>query len=192
MMQEHNKTKAIVFNTFQMHRHDRLDYLKTSYHRAKENQYILGAKLVRGAYMEKERARATEMNYASPIQKDKAATDKDFNEALLFCVQYFQHIATYNATHNLESNALLAELILKKGIDKNHPHLNFCQLYGMSDQITFNLGDSGFNAMKYVPYGQIKEVIPYLIRRAQENSSVSGEMGREYELIVNEQKRRKK
>jgi len=192
MMQKHNKNKAIVFNTFQMYRHDRLDFLKKSYTKAKENGYILGAKLVRGAYMEKERKRAKEKNYLSPIQVDKAATDKDFNLALKFCVNHHHQIATFNATHNIDSNQLLAEHILKKGIEKNHPHLSFCQLFGMSDNITFNLGASGFNAMKYVPYGQIKDVIPYLIRRAQENTAVSGEMGREYRLIMDERKRRKK
>ncbi|MEL6945480.1 MAG: proline dehydrogenase family protein, partial [Bacteroidota bacterium] len=192
MMQQHNKNKAIVFNTFQMYRHDRLNFLHESYERSRKYQYILGAKLVRGAYMEKERARASAMNYPSPIQKDKTATDRDFNLALAFCIEHYQHIASYNASHNQESNALQADLILEKGLDRKHPHLNFCQLYGMSDQITFNLGASGFNAMKYVPYGQIKEVIPYLIRRAQENTSVKGEMGREYEFILDEQHRRKK
>ncbi|MFK7983940.1 MAG: proline dehydrogenase family protein [Saprospiraceae bacterium] len=191
LQQQHNKERAIVFNTFQMYRHDRLDYLKASFKKAEKEGYILGAKIVRGAYMEKERARAIDKNYLSPIQKDKAATDKDYNLAIEFCVAKHQQMASYNATHNLDSNLLQAKLMLTKEIPKGHKHLNFCQLYGMSDQITFNLSASGFNAMKYMPYGQIKEVIPYLIRRAQENTAVSGEMGREYQMILKELARRK-
>jgi len=191
MMRKHNSDKAIIFNTFQMYRHDRLDFLKASFEKAKKDGYILGAKIVRGAYMEKERARSTEMGYDSPIQKNKAATDQDYNRALEFCVKNYHLMASFNATHNQESNMLQAEMILNENINFNHPHLNFCQLYGMSDQITFNLGDAGFNAMKYVPYGRVNEVIPYLIRRAQENTSVSGEMGREYQMLLKEMKRRK-
>ena len=190
MMLKHNKSEAIIFNTFQMYRHDRLNFLKASFSMAVKGGYILGAKIVRGAYMEKERARALKMGYTSPIQENKSATDRDYNAALEFCLENYQQIAFYNATHNLKSCALQAKIMLEKKIDRQHAHLNFCQLYGMSDQITFNLGRAGFNAMKYVPYGQISEVIPYLIRRAQENTSVSGEMGREYELIIEERKRR--
>jgi len=191
MMQAHNRNKVIIFNTFQMYRHDRLAFLKDSYERAKHSGYLLGAKLVRGAYMEKERARAEALDYVSPIQEDKASTDRDFNLGLEFCIDHYKHISSYNATHNIESNKLQVSRMLERKIDKNHPHLNFCQLYGMSDQITFNLGASEFNTMKYVPYGRVEEVIPYLIRRAQENTSVSGEMGREYQLITQEYKRRK-
>lgn len=174
-----------------MYRHDRLAYLKKSYSTAREQGYIVGAKIVRGAYMEKERARAKANNYPSPIQKDKATTDRDYNAAIRFCIENYQFIAFCNASHNIESNLLLAQLIVKKGIAKNHPHFRFCQLYGMSDQITFNLAAVGFNAMKYLPYGQIKEVIPFLIRRAQENTAINGEMGREYRLLLEEQQRRK-
>lgn len=191
MQAQHNKEKAIIFNTFQMYRHDRLDYLKASFKKSQVEGYVLAAKIVRGAYMEKERGRAITKNYPSPIQKDKAATDRDYNLAVEFCVANYQQMASYNASHNLESNLLQAELMVKNDIAKNHAHLNFSQLYGMSDQITFNLSASGFNAMKYMPYGEIKEVIPYLIRRAQENTAVSGEMGREYQLIRKELARRK-
>jgi len=190
LMAKHNKTKPIIFNTFQMYRHDRFNYLQESLKKATEENYILGAKIVRGAYMEKERSRALTLNYPSPIQKDKDATDLDYNKAITFCVKNHSKIASYNATHNNMSNLLQAQLIIDNNIDKNHPHLNFCQLYGMSDQITFNLGAADFNSMKYVPYGKVKEVIPYLIRRAQENTSISGEMGREYKMITQERKRR--
>jgi len=192
LQKQHNKERAVIFNTFQMYRHDKLDYLKNASAAAKQEGYFLGAKIVRGAYMEKERARALANNYPSPIQKDKAATDQDYDAAIAFCVQHYQHIVSYNASHNLESNRLQAKAMLESGIPTHHPHLNFCQLYGMSDQITFNLAAAGFNAMKYMPYGQIKEVIPYLIRRAQENTAVSGEMGREYQMILKEIKRRKR
>lgn len=192
MMRDHNTEKAIIFNTFQMYRHDRLEFLKSSLEKAKKENYILGAKVVRGAYMEKERERAKENGYPSPIQKDKISTDKAFNSAIKFCVENHHDISLYNATHNSDSNLFQAELMLKNGIARNHPHLNFCQLYGMSDIISYNLENAGFNIMKYVPYGQIKEVIPYLIRRAQENTSVSGEMGREYKMIKTELDDRKK
>jgi len=190
--QQHNRERAIIFNTFQMYRHDRLDYLKASFAKAKKEGYILGAKIVRGAYMEKERARAAKLNYPSPIHEDKIATDIDYNEAVQFAVEHYQEMVSYNASHNLESNRLQAELMIEQGIPRDHANLNFSQLYGMSDQITFNLSASGFNAMKYTPYGQVTEVIPYLIRRAQENKAVSGEMGREYEMITKEIERRKK
>ena len=191
LQQLHNKDRATVYNTFQMYRHDRLDYLKSSFIEAQSKGYILAAKIVRGAYMEKERARARANGYPSPIQKDKAATDQDYNLAIRFCVENHEQIASFNASHNLESNMLQAKLIVSNSIPKDHPNLNFSQLYGMSDQITFNLSSSGFNATKYMPYGQVKEVIPYLIRRAQENTAVSGEMGREYQFILKEMKRRK-
>ncbi|MFT4535070.1 MAG: proline dehydrogenase [Saprospiraceae bacterium] len=191
LQQQYNKDRATVYNTFQMYRHDRLDYLKASFKEAQSKEYILAAKIVRGAYMEKERARALSNGYPSPIQKDKAATDKDYNLAIRFCVENYQQIASYNASHNQESNMLQAELMVSNGIPRNHSNLNFSQLYGMSDQITFNLSSIGFNATKYMPYGQLKEVIPYLIRRAQENTAVSGEMGREYQMILMELTRRR-
>ena len=190
MMKRYNKERVIVYNTFQMYRHDRLQYLIDAYEEAKKEGYLLGAKLVRGAYMEKERARAAALNLPSPIQPNKQATDNDYNTAIHFCVEHYYHIGSCNATHNTESCALQASLIDQKGIKKNHPHLNFCQLYGMSDNLTFNLTEAGYNVAKYLPYGPVQDVIPYLIRRAQENSAISGDMNREYELIVREMKRR--
>jgi len=190
MMKRYNKGKAIVYNTFQMYRHDRLQYLIDSFDKAKAEGYMLGAKLVRGAYMEKERERAEEMNYESPIQVDKKATDDAYNTALRFCVDNYKKMASCNATHNQDSCLLMAELIASKKIPKDHPHLNFCQLYGMSDHITFNLAVQGYNVAKYLVYGSINDVVPYLIRRAQENSAVSGDMSREYALANKEVKRR--
>lgn len=190
MMKRYNKETVIVYNTFQMYRHDRLQYLIDSFEEARREDYLLGAKIVRGAYMEKERNRAAELNYPSPIQPNKKATDNDFNTALQFCVENYAYIASCNATHNAYSTALQASLIEDQGIQKNHPHLNFCQLYGMSDHLTFNLADAGYNVAKYLPYGPVKDVVPYLIRRAQENSSITGDMNREYELLVREMKRR--
>ena len=190
MMEKYNKDKVIVYNTFQLYRHDKLAYLKESFDLAMKKGYKLGAKLVRGAYMEKERELAEELGYESPIQATKEDTDRDFDEAVRFCVDNFENISSCCATHNLESNMLQAELIVEKGIQKNHPHLNFCQLLGMSDYITFNLAEAGYNVAKYVPYGPVREVIPYLIRRAKENTSVTGEMSRELNLIVKEIKRR--
>lgn len=190
MMSRYNKEKVSVFNTFQMYRHDRLAFLKKSYEEANKQGYLLGAKLVRGAYMEKERARAAEMGYDSPINPTKQATDEQFNQGVRFCVDHYETIALCNATHNLESSALLASLIQDNNLPKDHPHLNFCQLYGMSDNLTFNLAAEGFNVGKYVVYGQVEEVVPYLVRRAQENSSVTGDMSRELELYSEEIKRR--
>lgn len=190
LQETYNQKKAIVYNTFQMYRHDRLDYLKRSYKSSVEKQYLLGAKLVRGAYMEKERQRAKELNYTSPIQKDKSETDKDYNKAIAFCMEHIETISMYNASHNIESSQMMTQLIEEKKLAKNHPHINFCQLYGMSDYITFNLASAGYSVTKYMPYGKIKEVIPYLIRRAQENTSVKGEMGREYQMTQKEYMRR--
>ncbi|MEP7195580.1 MAG: proline dehydrogenase family protein [Saprospiraceae bacterium] len=186
----YNKEKPIVYNTFQMYRHDRLEYLKASYEKAKSNNYILGAKVVRGAYMEKERKRAAEKGYDSPIQKDKVATDSDYNSALRFLLQFPDSISIVNASHNWESNALQIDLMKEKNIPIDHPNVNFCQLLGMSDNITFNLANLGFNVAKYVPYGPVKDVIPYLIRRAQENSSLTGDMSRELSLLNKEMQRR--
>ncbi len=191
MMARYNKERAVVYNTFQLYRTDQLDYLKASYEKARKEGYILGAKLVRGAYMDKERERARQLGYPSPIHPTKEATDKAYNEAVEFCVEHYTDMASANASHNEESNRLQAELIAEKGIVKNHPHLNFCQLYGMSDHLTFNLAQAGYNVAKYLPYGPVKEVLPYLIRRAEENSSIMGDMSRELALIKEEIKRRK-
>lgn len=190
LMAKYNRGRVLIYNTYQIYRHDKLAQLKKDHEKAVAGGYLLGAKLVRGAYMDKERERAKELGYPSPIQPDKAATDRDFDLAVAYCVEHYETIASCCASHNVESNRKQAQLIHELGIPKDHPHLNFCQLYGMSDYITFNLGQAGYNAAKYVPYGPIRDVIPYLIRRAQENSSVTGEMSRELKLIKSEINRR--
>ncbi len=191
MMDQFNKTKAIVYNTMQLYRHDRLAFLKDCYEAAVERNIILGAKLVRGAYMEKERKRAEEKNYPSPIQPNKESSDRDYNEAVSFSIDHIDRIAVIVASHNEYSNLFATQYLDKKGLPHNHEHIHFSQLYGMSDNITFNLAKSGCSVSKYLPFGPIDDVIPYLMRRAQENSSVSGQMGRELGLIRKEMKRRK-
>lgn len=191
MMQRYNKGKVVVYNTFQMYRKDRLQFLFDSYDRAQADGFMLGAKLVRGAYMQKEADYAAEHGKENPINPTKEATDDHYNTGIRFCVDHYTDLASCNASHNQRSAELQVELIIQKGIPKNHPHLNFCQLYGMSDNLTFNLARQGFNVAKYLPYGQVEEVIPYLIRRAQENTSVTGDAGREFQLILAEMKRRK-
>jgi proline dehydrogenase len=190
LMEQFNKEKVVVYNTYQMYRKDKLDDLHQAYENARADNYLLGAKLVRGAYMVKERERAENMHYPSPIQNTKADTDRDYNKALKFCVDHYEYIGSCNATHNVESCRLQAEWIANKDIANNHPRLNFCQLYGMSDYITFNLANKGYNVAKYVPYGPVKDVVPYLIRRAQENTAMTGEMSRELSLIEKEIERR--
>lgn len=190
MMEKYNKEKIVVYHTYQLYRKDKLGSLKADHKEALDKGYILGAKLVRGAYMEKERERARVKGYPSPIQETKEDTDRDYNEAVRYCVAHYETIALCNASHNQESNLIQAQLIVEKGLPRDHSHLNFCQLLGMSDHITFNLAKAGFNVAKYVPYGPVKVVLPYLIRRARENSAVSGEMSRELSLIVSEMKRR--
>lgn len=190
MMDEFNREKVTVFNTVQLYRHDRLAFLNDSLEAAELKKFVLGAKLVRGAYMEKERRRAEEMEYPSPIQPDKASCDRDYNDAIAFCIEHLDRISMIVATHNEESNMLTTELLDKKGIPHNHPHVHFSQLYGMSDNITFNLAKAGFSVSKYLPFGPIKDVVPYLMRRAQENSSMSGQTGRELGLIKKELERR--
>jgi proline dehydrogenase len=190
MMEKYNREKCIVFNTFQLYRHDRLDYLQHQIERAIAGQYILGAKLVRGAYMEKERERAKEMGYKSPIHRNKKEVDEDFNQAISLCLENIDHVYVCVASQSEQSNRLAMELVEKKKIDRNNPHVQFSQLYGMGDNMTFNQAKLGFNATKYLPYGPVKDVIPYLIRRAQENTSVAGQTTRELSLIVKEMKRR--
>ncbi len=192
MMDTFNKQKAVVFNTLQLYRHDRFAFLKDSYQAAIERNFILGAKLVRGAYMDKERKRAAEMGYPSPIQPDKESTDRDFNASIEFCIEHLDHISLIVASHNEYSNLVTTQFLDKKGLPHNHPHVHFSQLYGMSDNITFNLAKSECSVSKYLPFGPIKDVIPYLMRRAQENSSVSGQTGRELGLISKELERRGK
>ena len=190
MMDLFNKKRSVVFNTLQLYRHDRLQFLKSSYEAAVERNFILGAKLVRGAYMEKERKRAEQMGYPSPIQPDKESTDRDFNTAIEFCIDHIDRIFLAVASHNEYSNNYAAELLLKKGLPLSHPHVHWSQLYGMSDNITFNLARAGCNVSKYLPFGPIGDVIPYLMRRAQENASVGGQTGKELSLIRKEIKRR--
>ena len=190
MMRRYNKERPVVYNTYQLYRHDRLKYMLESAEMARSEGWMLGAKIVRGAYMEKERERAKEMGYPSPIQVDKQATDDAYNKALRFLVENFEWIGTCNATHNVKSNELMAQWIDEVKAPRDHPHLNFSQLLGMSDNLTFNLANSGYNVAKYLPYGRVQEVIPYLLRRAQENSSVTGEMSRELHLVQAELRRR--
>lgn len=190
MMKKFNVQKAIVYNTIQLYRHDRFQFLKNSFEISISNNFITGFKLVRGAYMEKERRRASELNYVSPIQTDKQNTDDDYNAALAFCVERLNQLYAIVATHNELSNLYCVEIMEKLQLSLNHPHIHFSQLYGMSDNITFNLAKAGCPVSKYLPFGPIKDVIPYLMRRAQENSSVSGQTGRELALIKKEMKRR--
>lgn len=191
MMVLYNSEKAIVYNTYQLYRKDRLAYLKHSFKMAQEGNYFLGAKLVRGAYMEKERKRAAEHNYFSPIQDTKENTDEDYDAAVEFCAENISRIAICAGTHNENSSMKLAELMQKKSIDPFTKNIYFSQLLGMSDHISFNLANEGYNVAKYVPYGPVNEVLPYLIRRAQENTSVKGQTGRELSLIIKEKERRR-
>lgn len=186
-----NKEKAIVYNTFQLYRKDRLDFLKTTIANAKQHHIHVGAKLVRGAYMEKERIRAKEKNYPSPINDTKEDSDIHYNLALLECVKNIDMMGLCAGTHNENSSLYLVELMNKYAISNNDKRIFFSQLLGMSDHISYNLALSGYNVSKYVPYGPVKEVLPYLIRRAQENTSVKGQTGRELSLIIKEKNRRK-
>ena len=190
MMEKYNRESPIVFNTIQLYRTDRLQFLKDSRKRAKADGYILAVKLVRGAYMEKERERAAEMGYPSPIQPDKAATDRDYNAALDYCLSHYDTIAFVAATHNEKSTKHLAEKMWERGIGPDHPSIFFSQLYGMSDNLSYVLAKNNYNVSKYVPYGPIADAVPYLIRRAQENTSVSGQVSRELDLIGRELERR--
>ena len=190
MMERFNRDRVVVYNTYQMYRKDRLTKLKNDAIASREKGFLLGVKLVRGAYMEKERARAIEMGYDSPIQDTKDHTDRDYDAALRYCMEDYQNISVICATHNIKSTQLLAHMVIDNGIVRDHPHINFSQLQGMSDYITFNLAKAGFNVAKYVVYGPVKEVAEYLIRRAEENSAVTGETSRELSLINEELKRR--
>ena len=191
MMDNYNAGRLVVFNTVQLYRHDRLKFLMQSYEAASERGFLLGVKLVRGAYMEKERRRAAEHGYLSPIQPDKAAADKDYDDAVRFCIDHLENIGVIIATHNENSNLLATRLLAERGFPLSHPHIHFSQLYGMSDNITFNLAKAGCSVSKYLPFGPIKDVIPYLMRRAQENTSVGGQTSRELGLIKKELGRRK-
>jgi proline dehydrogenase len=191
MMRKYNKDRAIVFNTIQMYRHDRLAFLHSCERLAKENNVKYGVKLVRGAYMEKERKRAETLGYPSPIQRDKYASDRDYNLALEFIVSSADCFALCAGTHNEESSLYLTKLLQKNSISPNDERFYGAQLLGMSDHISYNLAQAGFNVAKYVPFGPVREVMPYLLRRADENTSVAGQTGRELNLIIKELKRRK-
>ena len=189
MMEKYNTEKAIVFNTLQMYRWDRMDYMRALYKRAQQKGFHVGMKVVRGAYMEKERNRAEEKGYESPICKDKQATDDNFNTAIKFFMDN-EKLALFAGTHNEKSSYELMNLVQKKGILKNDSRIWFGQLYGMSDHISFNLAKEGYNVAKYLPFGPVRDVMPYLIRRAEENTSVAGQTTRELDLLKTERKRR--
>jgi proline dehydrogenase len=191
MMERFNRERPLIFNTLQMYRTDRLEFLKESHRHARDKGYILAVKLVRGAYMEKERARAQEKGYPSPIQPDKAGTDRDYDAAVEYCLENLAEIAFVAGTHNEKSVQNLARKMKEKGLPENHPHIFFSQLYGMSDNLSYVLAKSGYNVSKYVPYGPVKDAVPYLIRRAKENTAITGQMSRELDLISQEMKRRK-
>lgn len=191
MMEKYNRERPIIFNTLQMYRTDRLQYLKESRRQAKLDGYIFAVKLVRGAYMEKERDRAKRMGYPSPIHDTKADTDADYDAAIEYCLRHFQTMSFVAATHNEHSTNFLAEQMHLLEIPADHPNIFFSQLYGMGDNISYVLASKGYNVSKYVPYGPVAESIPYLIRRAEENSSAAGQVSRELEMIERELKRRK-
>jgi proline dehydrogenase len=190
MMSDYNREQVVVYTTAQMYRHDRLAYLHGMAERAEEGGYACGVKLVRGAYMEKERERAEKRGYASPIQPDKASTDGDFDAAVAWVLDRLERVHLVAGSHNEASNLRLCELMAERGLEPGDARVAFAQLLGMSDPITFNLAAHGYNVAKYVPYGPIREAIPYLIRRAQENTSVAGQTSRELELLKREQSRR--
>jgi proline dehydrogenase len=191
MMERYNREGAIVFNTYQLYRTDSLFNLKEALSKAQHGNYFMGAKLVRGAYMEKERERAVKLGYVSPIHPTKEATDKAFNHALLFCIEHKDRIATMCGSHNEHSNHFLTDQMEKAGMIPSDKRVWFAQLYGMSDNISFNLAMEGYNVAKYVPYGPVKSVMPYLLRRAEENTPVAGQSSRELTMIRKEIKRRK-
>jgi proline dehydrogenase len=190
MMEKFNKERPLIFNTIQLYRTDRLEYLKASRREASKNGYFYAVKLVRGAYMEKERERAELNGYPSPIHVDQAATDNDFDAAIEYCLKHHEDTAFVAGTHNEKSTLLLARRMDELGIPSNHPNIHFSQLYGMGDNISYVLAKNGYNVSKYVPYGPVADSVPYLIRRAQENSSAAGHMSRELEMLGRELKRR--
>ncbi|WP_250436359.1 proline dehydrogenase family protein [Hanstruepera flava] len=191
MMRKYNTEQTIVYNTLQMYRHDRMDFLKAQHKLAKKEGFSLGYKIVRGAYMEKENDRALENGYQTPICESKQATDINFNAAAKYILDHLDTISLFAGTHNEESSYLIMDMMAEKGIEKNDNRVWFGQLFGMSDNISFNLAHYGYNVAKYVPFGPVKDVMPYLIRRAEENTSVAGQTGRELALIKREKERRK-
>ncbi|MBO0340892.1 proline dehydrogenase family protein [Flagellimonas profundi] len=191
MMRKYNKEKAIVFNTFQMYRWDRMDYIKKLYKLAVDEGFKIGAKVVRGAYMEKENDRAEDKGYETPICANKSLTDENFNASLDYMMEHLDKFVIFSGTHNEQSSLRLIDLMDKYGLPSNDERVWFGQLFGMSDHITYNLAASGYNSVKYLPYGPVRDVMPYLIRRAEENTSVAGQTSRELALITKERKRRK-
>ncbi|MES2748369.1 MAG: proline dehydrogenase family protein [Bacteroidota bacterium] len=191
MMRKYNKDKAIVFNTLQMYRWDRMDYLKALHERAKTEGFYIGMKLVRGAYMEKEHKRAEEKGYPTPICASKQATDDNYNLAVDYMMEHIDKMAIFAGTHNEESSYKVMEMQTSMGISKSDSRIWFGQLYGMSDNISYNLAAHGFNVAKYLPFGPVRDVMPYLIRRAEENTSVAGQTSRELNLLKAERSRRK-
>ena len=191
MMQKFNKNEAWIYNTLQLYRNDRVDHLEMLFKLATEEKFFVGLKLVRGAYHEKEIERAKEEGYACPVHTIKEKTDKDYNKALTLCIENIDFVSVCAGTHNEESSALLVELLNKHNISKDDKRVYFSQLLGMSDHISYNAAKEGFNVVKYVPYGPVKDVLPYLIRRAEENTSIAGQMGRELTNIIEEKKRRR-
>jgi len=191
MAEKYNTEKAIVFNTYQMYRWDRMDIFRKDLESARSKNFYLGIKFVRGAYMERERKRALEQGYPSPIHPDKDRTDQDYDEALKFAVENIDRVSIFNGTHNEKSNLHLTQLMEEHRIAKNDERCYFSQLYGMSDHISFNLAHEGYNVAKYLPYGPVRHVLPYLIRRTEENTSIAGQTSRELSLILKERKRRK-
>ncbi|NNE02322.1 MAG: proline dehydrogenase [Eudoraea sp.] len=191
MMMKYNKDEAIIFNTLQLYRWDRMDYLKKLQEKAVSNGFKIGLKVVRGAYMEKENERAEEMGYSSPICPSKKETDDNFNKVSTYILDHLDTMSLFVGTHNEESSYLIMQLMKEREIAHNDPRIWFGQLFGMSDHISFNMADSSYNVAKYVPFGPVRDVMPYLIRRAEENTSVAGQTNRELELIKKERKRRK-
>lgn len=190
MMNKYNRQSAIVNTTLQLYRHDRLSYLQALIDRARKQPFFVGVKLVRGAYFEKENARASKKSYPSPMHRDKAATDRDFDAAVDLCLQHIDIVTLCAGTHNEASTLHLLERMQQLELPNNHPHIFCSQLFGMSDHISFNLAHSGYNVTKYLPYGPIQSVLPYLVRRAEENSAIAGQMGRELRLLLEERRRR--
>ena len=191
MMKAFNQKKAVIYTTVQLYRTDRLPFLRQSYLKARSEGYHLGMKLVRGAYMEQERERAARLHYPDPIHSSKDATDHTFNEALKFCLENLDQISLCCGSHNEQSNLYLTALMISNDVTNNDPRVFFSQLLGMSDHISYNLAAAGYNVAKYVPYGPVKDVLPYLLRRAEENRSISGQTNRELGLLRTESRRRR-
>lgn len=191
MMKKYNSQRPIISTTLQMYRHDRLDYLKNLIANSRKEGYYLGVKIVRGAYIEKENKRARDLGYPSPINPTKQKTDNDYNEAMKLIIANINHVELCAGTHNEESCMVVISEMKKYGLSNNHPHIWFSQLYGMSDHISYNLAAAGYNVSKYLPYGPVRSTIPYLVRRAQENTAIAGQMGKELILITKEIQRRK-